>query len=114
MRFGHPGYGWGAIGLAALLLSARPASASDWRYCYAGSDQDHHFYISPPFPAAGSMDVIETQWLAWLSRQALRYETTACPRGDDRLAVEDAVNSAIRYNAGHGRSAVKLDWKPAP
>jgi len=83
-----------------MLLSARTASASDWRYCYAGSMQDHRFYVSPPFPAASAIDRIEEQWLAWLGRQALRYETTACPRGDDRSAVEDAVNAAIRYNAG--------------
>ncbi|MGO4404663.1 hypothetical protein AB4Z10_10395 [Bosea sp. RAF48] len=100
--------------LCALVQPALPASAADWRFCYAGSGNDRRFYVSQPFPAGGSLDVIERQWGVWLRRQALRYETTGCPRGADRAAVEASLRSAIRYNAGQGRSAVELDWQPAP
>lgn len=110
--------GGGGGGLARLVLfllcaSALPASAAEWRYCYAGSAQEHRFYVSRSFPADAPIDAIEQQWVAWLTRQALRYETTGCPRGADRAAVEASVRSAIRYNAGQGRHAAELDWQPA-
>ncbi len=105
------------LALLLLCLSARPAlpaSAADWRYCYAGSDREHRFYVSRPFPTGTSVDAIEQQWIAWLARQALRYETTGCPRGADSAAVEAALGSAIRYNARQGRHASELDWQPTP
>ncbi|MDX3805820.1 hypothetical protein ACXIUS_07125 [Bosea thiooxidans] len=111
--------GCGLATLAVLLLcplarAALAAPAGDWRFCYAGSDQDRRFYLSHPFPAAQSMEAIERQWVVWLGRQALRYETTGCPRGADRAAVELSMKSAVRHNAGLGRSTVELDWQPAP
>lgn len=100
--------------LCASAWPARSASAADWRYCYAGSDREHRFYVSRPFSAGASVDAIEQQWIAWLVRQAVRYETTGCPRGADRAAVEASLGSAIRYNAGQGRHASELDWRPTP
>lgn len=100
--------------LCASARPALPASAVDWRYCYAGSDREHRFYVSRPFPGNASVDAVEQQWIAWLARQALRYETTGCPRGADRAAVEASLGSAIRYNAGQGRHASELDWQPTP
>lgn len=105
------------LALLLLCVSARPApaaSAADWRYCYAGSDREHRFYVSRPFPAGASVDAVEQQWVAWLARQALRYETTGCPRGADRAAIEASLGSAIRYNARQGRHASELDWQPTP
>ena len=105
--------------MAALFLlcaSAQPmlpASAADWRFCYAGSEHDHRFYVSQPFPAAGPMEITERQWMVWLGGQGLRYETTGCPRGADAAEIEASIKSAIRYNAGQGQNAVELDWKPA-
>lgn len=105
--------------LAALLLwtSARPAFAgpsAEWRYCYAGSEQSRRFYVSQPFSSPGSPDAVERQWIAWLGRQPVRYETTGCPRGADRAAVEASIASAARYNAGQGRGTVELDWQSGP
>lgn len=111
------GCGLATLALLLLCAPARPAlaaAAGEWRFCYAGSDQDRRFYLSHPFPAAGSMEAIERQWVAWLGRQALRYETTGCPRGANRAAVELSAKSAVRYNAGLGRSAVEFDWQPTP
>lgn len=105
-----------ALVLVLLWVSVRPAlpgPAVDWRFCYAGSERDRRFYLSQPFPSATPMEAIEQQWLVWLSLQALQYETTGCPRGAERAAIEDSIAAAIRYNARQGRSAVKLDWKPA-
>lgn len=110
---------YGCAGLAALLLcaSVQPAfagPATEWRYCYAGSEQGRRFYVSQPFPTSGSLDAIERQWIAWLGRQAVRYETAACPRGADRAAIEASIASAVRYNASLGRNAIELDWQSVP
>lgn len=60
------------------------------------------------------LDTVEQLWITWLGRQTLRYETTGCPRGADRAAVETSLKSAIRYNTGQGRGPVELDWQPTP
>ena len=99
--------------LAAQSVS-QTARAGDWRYCYAGSDADRRFYVSQPFAASKPMEAIERQWLTWLGRQGIRFETTGCPRGGDRAAIEDSVRSAARYNQGLGRRAVDQDWVPEP
>lgn len=111
--------GRGLVLVALVLLGAsdRPAFAgpsAEWRYCYAGSEQSRRFYVSQPFSSSGSLDAVERQWIAWLARQAVRYETTGCPRGVDRAAVEASIASAARYSAGLGRSTVELDWQPGP
>uniref|UniRef100_A0A9E7ZU52 Uncharacterized protein n=1 Tax=Bosea sp. NBC_00436 TaxID=2969620 RepID=A0A9E7ZU52_9HYPH len=99
-----------------LVLAAQPVSqaarAGDWRYCYAGSDADRRFYVSQPFAASKPMEAIERQWLMWLGRQGIRFETTGCPRGRDRAAIEDSVRSAARYNQGLGRRTLDQDWTP--
>ena len=114
--------GGGRCGLAIstfilLCATACPASAgpaAEWRFCYAGHEQGRRFYISQPFLTTGSLESIERQWVTWLGRQAVRSETTGCPRGPDRPGVEAFIKSAVRYNAGLGRNAVELDWQPAP
>lgn len=107
------------LALFAVLLacaSARPVSAAEaeWRYCYAGSEQGRRFYVSQPFSTSGSLDAVERQWIVWLGRQAVRYETTGCPREPDRAAVETAIRSASRYNASQGRRTIELDWQSTP
>ena len=105
------------VTLVLLGASDRPAFAgpsAEWRYCYAGSEQTRRFYVSQPFSSSGSLDVVERRWIAKLSRQAVRYETTGCPRGADRAAVEASIASAARYNAGLGHSMVELDWQFVP
>lgn len=111
------GRGLVLVALVLLGVSHRPALAgpsAEWRYCYAGSEQSRRFYVSQPFSSSGSLDAVERQWVAWLSRQAVRYETTGCPRGANRAAVEASIASASRYNAGLGRGMVELDWQSAP
>lgn len=114
------GRGEHRFAMFALLLMYAPAlpalagPAAGWRFCYAGSEQDRHFYVSQPFPTTEPLETLERKWVVWLGRQALRYDTTGCPRGADPSEVEASVKSAIRYNARQGRSAVELDWKPAP
>ncbi|WP_293810749.1 hypothetical protein [uncultured Bosea sp.] len=99
-----------------LVLVAQPLSqaarATDWRYCYAGSDADRRFYASQPFATSKPLEAIERQWFLWLGRQGIRFETTACPRGSDRTAIEDSMRSAARYNQGFGKRTVDLDWTP--
>lgn len=105
------------VALVLLGASHRPVFAgpsAEWRYCYAGSEQSRRFYVSQPFSSSGSLDAVERQWIARLGRQAVRYETTGCPRGADRAAVEVSIASAARYNAGLGRSMVELDWQSVP
>ena len=119
MAAGGKRLGGRGLALFAVLLvcaSVRPASAAaaEWRYCYAGSEQGRRFYVSQPFSTSGSLDAVERQWTVWLGRQAVRYETTGCPRGPDRAAVEAAVRSASRYNASQGRSTIELDWQSTP
>ncbi|WP_293800072.1 hypothetical protein [uncultured Bosea sp.] len=97
--------------LAAQSVS-QAARAADWRYCYAGSDADRRFYVSQPFAASKPMETIERQWLTWLGRQGIRFETTGCPRGRDRATIEDSVRSAARYNQGLGRRTLDQDWTP--
>lgn len=98
----------------AWALPALAGPAAGWRFCYAGSERDRRFYVSQPFPTAQPLEAIERQWTVWLGRQALRYETAGCPRGADPSEVDASVRSAIHYNAGQGRNAVELDWKPVP
>lgn len=105
------------LAIFLIWISVWPAFAGpsgEWRYCYAGSEQSRRFYVSQPFPSSGSPDAVERQWVAWLSRQVVRYETTGCPRGTDRAAVAASIASAARYNAGLGRSTVELDWQFVP
>lgn len=108
--------GRGLVLVALVLLGASdwPAFAgpsAEWCYCYAGSEQSRRLYVSQPFSSSGFLDAVERRWVAWLGRQAVRYETTGCPRGADRAAVEASIASATRYNAGLGRSTVELDWQ---
>ena len=99
MRIGTAGAAGFGGGLALLLCGLGP---------------EHRFYVSRPFRPVRPWTAIEQPWIAWLARQAVRYETTGCPRGADRAAVEASLGSAIRYNAGQGRRASELDWQPTP
>lgn len=97
--------------LAALV--SQTASAADWEYCLAPSNNEQKVYVSEVF------ETVETSWDSdalfdrALARAGLRHHAVQCPRADAKSAIIIMRYDAVAFNDRIGREVIYVRWKPA-
>jgi hypothetical protein len=102
---------------AALIFSvagSQSATAAEWRFCIAPSNQEHRIYMTAPFLTATSMEAMESGFHQILDRSGFRHDSVQCPTGANEQAVRAMRQHADDFNRQMGTEVVPIDWKPAP
>ena len=96
--------------LAAFACHA--AQAADWRYCLAAQRSEHRVYISEPFATNKSMERLQDDFAAALTRAGLHHGPVQCPRGDEQ-SIQIMRAQAARFNRDSGNAVVEFGrWRP--
>jgi hypothetical protein len=97
--------------VVVLLFLQRAASAVDWGYCFAPSEENKRIYISPVFPVMGSQP--ETSFRAGLAKRNLSNDVAECARADDESTAVIMRQYAIDVNRKWGRRVIETQWRPS-
>lgn len=101
------------LAFSALCLMAEPGFARGWRYCYAGSSNEHRFYTTEPFEEQASMERTEQSFRAMLDQHHIAQDSVGCPLGASRGDIEDQIEHATAFNIQNGNTVTTLD-RPGP
>jgi hypothetical protein len=100
---------WLSTQIAGLGL----ASAAEWRFCIAPSNQERKIYITAPFFTATAMEAMEGAFHLALERSGRRHDGIQCPAGASEQAVRAMRLHADEFNRQMGIEVVPVDWRPA-
>ena len=99
------------IAASFLVAGARPARASEWRYCLAVSPRQHTVYMSAPFSDDESIETTEAAFGRALDRALVQHDSVQCPLGSAQ-SIAAMKTQAIQYNQANGNKIVQLNWQP--
>jgi hypothetical protein len=109
VRLTHVGLAvWAITQIAGLEF----ALAAEWRFCIAPSNQESKIYMTAPFFAVTSMEVMESAFHQFLERSSRRHDSVQCPTGANEQAVRTMRQHADQFNRQLGVEIIPVDWRP--
>jgi purine nucleoside permease len=100
------------IRFVSLIAVLQTASAAEWRYCLAPSNDDHKVYFSGAFTNSADAWITDSAFEQVLIHAGLRYDDVQCPRADDENAILAMLRDAVAYNRTNGRKIIYVRWEP--
>jgi hypothetical protein len=101
------------VGLIVNIAALQCASAAEWRFCIAPSNQAHKIYMTAPLLTGIPMDALENGFHQALDRSGRWHDSVQCPTGPDEQAVRVMWQHAEEFNRQMGNEVVPIDWKQA-
>jgi hypothetical protein len=101
----------GTSGLV-YMIGAQTAFAIEWRYCIAPSSQEQRIYMTPPFLATTSLEVMENGFHQALIRSGHRHDSVQCAAAANEQAAYAMRRHADEFNRQMGNEVIQIDWKP--
>jgi len=101
------------VGFVSLLAALQAASAAEWRYCLAPSNDEHKVYFSGAFTSSADAWTTDSAFEQVLNHAGFRYDDVQCPRADDENAIVAMLQEAVTYNRTSGRKIIYVRWEPS-
>jgi hypothetical protein len=99
----------GAIMFVVAL--SQTATAADWQYCLAPSNQERKVYLTGIFPTNGPRTV-DSSFDKILLQKDLHHDVVQCPWADSQKKIMTMLQDAVTYNQRIGRNIVYINWEP--
>ena len=98
-------------GFVLAISICQMASADEWRYCLAPSNDEHKIYFSGAFRTSADPGTADSAFERALTQARLRHEEVQCPRADDENSIVAMLQYAVKYNQAAGRMIVYVRWE---
>jgi hypothetical protein len=99
--------------LLIVIAGSQSATAAEWRFCIAPSNQEHKIYVTAPTLTGATMEALENGFHAALDRSGRRHDNVQCPTGATEQSVRVMRQHADEFNRQMGNEVIVIDWKPA-
>lgn|SRR5664279_3919629 len=98
--------------LAFLTAVSQTASAAEWRYCLAPSEDEHKVYFSGAFTTSADSWSTDNSFDQALIQAGLGHDEVQCPRAGDENSILTMLQDAVTYNQRIGRKIIYVHWEP--
>jgi hypothetical protein len=88
-----------ALAVLGIIVSiSEVASAAEWQYCLAPSNNEHKIYFSGAFATNAGPGSADSSFERALVLARLSHDEVQCPRADDENSVIQMIQDAVKYN----------------
>jgi hypothetical protein len=100
------------VALGVAVSVSKTASAAEWQYCLAPSNNEHKIYFSGAFATNAGPGNADSSFERALLQARLPHDEVQCPRADDEDSIIGMMKDAVKYNQSVGRKVIYMQWEP--